>query len=123
MPNLDLINAGPIPPNPSELLGSERMAGLLQTLSASYDYIFLDAPPINVVADSLMFLDKTAGAILVARQKQTHYDELQKAAESIRNLHSSVLGVVITDVSETNKPYAMYKSYKYKSYDYEYKKV
>lgn len=70
-----------------------------------------------------MFLDKTAGAILVARQKQTHYDELQKAAESIRNLHSSVLGVVITDVSETNKPYAMYKSYKYKSYDYEYKKV
>ena len=48
---------------------------------------------------------------------------LQKAAESIRNLHSSVLGVVITDVSETNKPYAMYKSYKYKSYDYEYKKV
>lgn len=60
------------------------MAGLLQTLSASYDYIFLDAPPINVVADSLMFLDKTAGAILVARQKQTHYDELQKAAESIR---------------------------------------
>ena len=123
MPNLDLINAGPLPPNPTELMGSERMAGLLQTLSASYDYIFLDAPPINVVADSLMFLDKTAGAILVARQKQTHYDELQKAAESIRNLHSSVLGVVITDVSETNKPYAMYKSYKYKSYDYEYKKV
>lgn len=123
MPNLDLINAGPIPPNPSELLGSERMADLLHTLSQTYDYIFLDAPPINVVADSMMYLDKTAGAILVARQKQTHYDELQKAAESIRNLHSTVLGVVITDVNETNKPYAMYKSYKYKSYDYEYKKV
>ena len=122
MPNLDLISAGPIPPNPSELLGSERMADLLQVLSQNYDYIFLDAPPVNVVSDSLMFLDKVAGVLLVARQKQTHYEELQRAEESIRNLQGNVLGVVITDVSETNKPYALSKGYKYKAYDYEYRK-
>lgn len=122
MPNLDLITAGPIPPNPSELLGSERMAALLQALSQNYDYVFLDAPPVNVVSDSLMFLDKVAGVLLVARQKQTHYEELQKAAESIKHLEGNVLGVVITDVSERNKPYTLYSNYKYKSYDYEYKK-
>ncbi len=121
MPNLDLITAGRIPPNPSELLGSERMALLLQVLSQNYDYIFLDAPPVNVVSDALMFLDKVAGVLLVARQKQTHYEELQKAADNIKHLNGNVLGVVINDVSERNNPYT-YSSYKYKSYDYEYKK-
>ena len=85
----------------------------------------LRSPHANAIVETIdtSKAKKVAGVMLVARQKQTHYDELQKAAESIRNLHSSVLRGVITDVSETNKPYAMYKSYKYKSYDYEYKKV
>ena len=52
---------------------------------------------------------------------QTHYEELQKAVESIRALEANVLGVVITDVSEQNKPYGAYKSYK--AYDYEYGKA
>lgn len=117
---LDLITAGPIPPNPSELLGSQNMATLLEQLSQSYDYVFLDTPPVNVVADCLMLTDKAAGTVLVARQKQTHYDELQKALETIQNLNATILGLVITDVDEMNKPYGQYKSYK--SYQYEYSK-
>ncbi len=122
MPNLDLIPAGPIPPNPSELLGSERMAQLLLALAEAYDYIFIDTPPLNVVSDCLTLSDKTGGTLLVARQKQTHYEELQKAVGSLQNVGANVLGVVITDVSEANKPYGPYGSYKYKAYDYEYKK-
>lgn len=119
--NLDLITSGPIPPNPSELLGSENMLNLLNRLSEEYDYIFIDAPPVNVVSDAFMLAKKVAGVMLVARQKQTHYEELQKAVESIRALEANVLGVVITDVSEQNKPYGAYKSYK--AYDYEYGKA
>lgn len=118
---LDLLTAGPIPPNPSELLGSQNMASLLEQFRQSYDYIFLDTPPVNVVADCLMLTDKTAGTLLVARQKQTHYDELQKAMETIQNLNASILGLVITDVDEMSKPYGQYKAYK--SYNYEYTKT
>ena len=118
-PNLDLITAGPIPPNPSELLGSERMVRLLDTLSETYDYIFVDTPPINVVADGLICIDHAAGAVLIARQKQTRYAELQKAVDSIRNIHGNLLGVIVTDVHEKDKPYAYSKEYQYR-YDYEY---
>lgn len=119
-PNVDLITAGPIPPNPSELLGSESMVRLLDTLSDSYDYVFVDMPPINVVADGLVCIDHAAGAVLIARQKQTRYAELQRAIESIRNIHGNLLGVIVTDVHEKDKPYASSKEYQYR-YDYEYK--
>lgn len=116
---LDLITAGPIPPNPSELLGSESMEKLLEVLSEHYDYIFIDTPPINVVADSLLLCGKTAGTLLVARQKQTTYDELDKTIDSIKNIDGNILGVVITDVKEQEKSYGYYNK-SYKSYDYRY---
>jgi capsular exopolysaccharide synthesis family protein len=112
-PNLDLITGGPIPPNPSELLNSERMVRLLDTLSETYDYIFVDTPPINVVADGLICMNHAAGAILIARQKQTRYTELQKAIDSIQNIHGNLLGVVVMNVNEKDKPYAYSQEYKY----------
>jgi capsular exopolysaccharide synthesis family protein len=51
LPNLDLIPSGTIPPNPSELLGSSRMKALLEALQQQYDYVFIDTPPLGVVAD------------------------------------------------------------------------
>lgn len=112
-PNLDMITAGPIPPNPSELLSSESMVRLLDALSQSYDYVFVDTPPINVVADGLMCINYAAGAVLVARQKQTRYAELQKAINSIRNIQGNLLGVVVTNVNQKDKPYAYSEEYKY----------
>lgn len=120
-PNLDLISSGPIPPNPSELLGSEQMETLLDYLVAQYDYIFFDTPPINVVSDALMLSDKVAGMILVVRQNQTTYDEVQKAIDTIDNLHGNILGVVLSDVDESSKPYSKYSKGKYGYYQYQYK--
>ncbi|MEG2597339.1 MAG: CpsD/CapB family tyrosine-protein kinase, partial [Oscillospiraceae bacterium] len=116
--NLDLITSGAIPPNPSELLGSNNMAQLLDALHEHYDYIFIDTPPINVVADALLLSGKTAGTLLVARQLRTTYDELKKAIESIQQVNGNILGSVITDVKEHDKPYSNYR--KYKTYDYQY---
>ncbi len=117
--HVDVIPSGPIPPNPSELLGSSRMVDFLHEVESQYDYIFLDTPPVNVVADALMMSDLVAGTLIVARQKQTRYDELKKAIEMFENLNAKILGVVITDVDWKYKPYARYKSYKYGAYYYE----
>ena len=59
--------------------------------------------------------------VIIEAQTRAYYEELQKAADNIKHLNGNVLGVVINDVSERNSPYT-YSSYKYKSYDYEYKK-
>lgn len=120
VPNLDVILSGPIPPNPSELLGSSKMEELLSSLSTEYDYIFVDGTPVNVVADSMVIAPRMAGTLLVVRQQQTTYDEVQKAAEHIRGVNGNILGIVITDVKLKNKMYGSYKSYK--SYDYRYGK-
>ncbi len=120
VPNLDVILSGPIPPNPSELLGSSKMEELLSAVSSQYDYIFVDGTPVNVVADSMVIAPRMAGTLLAARQQQTTYEEIKKAVELIRGVHGNILGVVITDVKQKNKMYGNYKSYK--SYDYRYGK-
>ena len=97
-PSLDLITAGPIPPNPSELLGSKRMAELLEALSDQYDYIFIDTPPVRVVTDALLLAHLAAGIVLVVRQRYTTYEDLEKAVGNIKDTNFNVLGVIVNDV-------------------------
>ncbi len=96
-PHLDLLTAGPIPPNPSELLGSQRMMTFLQQAAEKYDYVFIDTSPVNVVTDGLVLSSRAAGTVLVARQNQTTYDELQEAIANLKKVGGTLLGVVIND--------------------------
>ena len=100
-PHLDLLPSGPIPPNPSELLGSARMVQLLNAFSEKYEYIFIDTPPINVVTDGLILISRSAGAVLVTRQNQTTYEEVQESVDNIRKVNGNLLGVVINDYKIT----------------------
>lgn len=121
VPNLDLIPAGTIPPNPSELLGSARMAALLEELRKRYDYVFLDTPPMAVVADALVLAPHVAGTVLVARQRQTTYDELNDCVEALRQIHANLLGVIVSDVHSSGVGYSRYeKDRYYRTYNYEY---
>ncbi|MBQ4612051.1 MAG: CpsD/CapB family tyrosine-protein kinase [Clostridia bacterium] len=121
VPGLDLLPSGSIPPNPSELLGSDKMKSLLDKAEEVYDYIFMDSPPLAVVADALVLAPQSAGVVLVARQKQTTYDELEECIESVKRIDAAVLGVVVTDVHATSAGYMRYDSkYYYRSYNYEY---
>lgn len=118
---LDLIPSGTLPPNPSELLGSEAMAKFLQEMEKQYDYVFVDTPPIGVVSDALVTVSRTAGVVLVCRQRQTTYSELQNAIDSVRNVNSTLLGVIIADMKDDNRTYGKYDHRKYyKAYDYSY---
>lgn len=121
VPNLDLIPSGSIPPNPSELLGSARMAQLLEELKERYDYVFLDTPPLAVVTDALVLSPHIAGLVIVARQGQTTYDELNECVEAIRQIDGNMLGVVISNVKQNDVGYSRYeKGRYYRSYNYEY---
>lgn len=115
-PHLDLLPAGPIPPNPSELLGSARMAQLLDRLAERYEYIFIDTPPINVVTDGLILISRAAGAVLVTRQNQTTYDEVRESVESIRKVNGNLLGVIINDYKATVGEHQ--RRYYYRHYGY-----
>ena len=115
-PHLDLLPSGPIPPNPSELLGSARMVQLLNAFSEKYEYIFIDTPPINVVTDGLILISRSAGAVLVTRQNQTTYEEVQESVDNIRKVNGNLLGVVINDYKITAGE--RQRRYYYKHYGY-----
>lgn len=74
------------------------MAVLLDKLKEHYDLIIIDTPPINVVSDALVLTSESAGVVLVARQKQTTYEELNKAIDSLRFAKANIAGVVLTGV-------------------------
>ena len=118
---VDLITSGSIPPNPSELLGSEKMTELLATVREQYDYVFIDTPPIGVVSDALVFGNNIAGILLICRQRMTNYEELSTAVKNVRAVDQTLLGVIITDMKQENRIYKRqnYGRY-YKRYDYSY---
>jgi capsular exopolysaccharide synthesis family protein len=118
---LDLIPSGSIPPNPSELLGSPAMDELLHKAQEMYDYVFVDMPPLGVVSDALVVGSKAAGIILVCRQRQTTYEELKLAVESVQDVQENVLGIIITDMKQSGRSYGRNDhSRYYKRYDYSY---
>lgn len=126
-PNVDLITSGPTPPNPSELLGSTRMKELLEELQSRYDYVFVDMPPLCVVADALVVAPNAAGMVLVARHNQTMYEEFGEALEKVEHSGTKLLGVVLTDMKVGTGNYGRYGRYGryerrryYQRYDYEY---
>ncbi len=118
-PGLDLLPSGPIPPNPAELLGSDNMKELLEYLKTAYDYIVIDTPPVNVVTDALVLLSSEMDITLVSRQRQTTYDELAKAIDSLKVANANFMGVVVTSVQQ-EKSWSKRNGY-YSYYRYEYK--
>lgn len=115
---LKLICGGTIPPNPAELLGSDAMDELLYHLSAQYDYILLDTPPVNLVTDALALTTKTDGVVMVVRQGQTTHPELSRALASLKFANAKVLGTILNGVAK-NGHYG-YSKQGYKKYQYEY---
>lgn len=93
--NLDLIAAGPIPPNPSELLSSKMMDRVLEELKANYDIIILDAPPMMQVADTRLLARKVDGVVLVVGCDKSDRQMVVKAKEQLTLAEAHILGVVL----------------------------
>ena len=99
IPNLFLINAGPIPPNPAELLGSEKMTRFIRMMSEECDYILFDLPPMLEICDALVLGAKVDGMVLVVWGDKTSREALKKAREKLDMLKVRTLGVIINNVS------------------------
>ncbi|WP_153392877.1 polysaccharide biosynthesis tyrosine autokinase [Ornithinicoccus halotolerans] len=93
--SLWVLGCGPIPPNPSELLGSPTMAELLRNLGHRFDYVIIDAPPLLPVTDAAVLSKVADGAIVVVGAGIIHKEHLQRALTSLHNVGAHVLGLVM----------------------------
>jgi capsular exopolysaccharide synthesis family protein len=95
---LTVLPSGPVPPNPSELLGSQHMGNLVKALSAGFDYVVIDTPPLLPVTDAAVLATLTDGALLIARHGKTSRDDVERAARSLEAVNARLLGTVLNAV-------------------------
>lgn len=112
MSNLLVLAAGTLPPNPSELLGSERMRALLTDL-ADHATVIVDAPPLLAVTDGAVLTRQADGALIVVTAGRTSYDVVDKAVDVLEKIHGHVLGVVLNKVPLTGGAYGGAYTYGY----------
>jgi polysaccharide biosynthesis transport protein len=115
---LDILPAGPIPPNPSELLGSPAMVALLEQLTATYDMVLLDSPPILPVTDAAVLSNLAGGALVIVGTDRIHRAQLLDTLESLSTAGAHIFGVVINKVSRRDSGgYGYDAAYGYRSRD------
>lgn len=110
---LSLIFTGTIPPNPSELLASNRMRQFVEHCASQFEYIIIDTPPINTVADAQIVSTFVDGMIVVAMSGNTTTEELNSAIFSVQRAGGNICGVVLNDLNMRSMKY----SYRYKYSD------
>jgi capsular exopolysaccharide synthesis family protein len=108
---LRLVASGPVPPNPSELLGSRQMESVLDQVSEGADLIILDAPPVLLVSDASVLAARADGVLLVVEAKRTSHETALKACETLETVGANILGVVLTKVKTGRRRYYRYYAY------------
>lgn len=106
--NLWLLPSGPLPPNPAEMLGSERMRHLLHELTSQADVVLLDSPPVLTVTDAAVLSTQVDATLLVLAAGETRRQSATKSAGELRRVGAEVLGVVLNGVSERSGYYGNY---------------
>ena len=114
--NWFVLPSGDIPPNPSELLGSNRMENILNKLRDIFDYIIVDLPPVNIVSDAVSISSLISGMIIVIREEYTEKKELERCFRQLKLSNVNVLGCVMNEAKSGSTSYGKYKKYKYYKY-------
>lgn len=102
-PNLDVVTSGPVPPNLAELLGSKKMKDLLQEAAETYDYVFLDMPPVLAVTDAALMSSRVDGTVIILGSGDIGPDEGKQAKELLEKVHANILGVILNKVPQHHK--------------------
>ncbi len=114
IPHLNILTSGPIPPNPAELLGSNRMHELMKIFTADFDRIILDSPPLIVVTDASILSTMCDGVILVVQANRTGLDIIQRGKELLQDVNSRIIGVVLNNMDiERGRYFHYYPYYRY----------
>ena len=112
--NLFVLPTGPLPPNPTEILTSNRLKFLFERLQSMYDVLVIDSPPILPASDALILAPNTDGVLLVIKAGMLNRDMVKKAIEQLRSTRANLLGVVLNHVDTKKEGYYKYY-YKYYS--------
>ena len=113
--NFDYITAGNVPPNPAELLSSKKFAAFIDVVKEKYDYIIIDTPPVNAVADALSVAASVKNVLLVCRCGISITQEVKKAVSALEFAQAKILGFIAIDAQgKKAKNYVAYSGY----YDY-----
>jgi capsular exopolysaccharide synthesis family protein len=107
---LDVITAGDIPPNPAELVSSEKMRKFIEDVRARYEYVILDSPPAIAVTDAAVLATRVDGTLMVVSSGTVNRKEVLRAVGLIKNVRSSILGVVLNGL-DVKKIYGSYYYY------------
>lgn len=118
--NLTILPAGSVPPNPSELLGSEALLNLLHTVEKDYDVVLLDTPPLLPVTDAALLAKHVRGALVIVAAGKTHRGQLQGAFDNLRNVDAHIAGMVFTMLPTKGPDAHRYGSNTYGAYGYGY---
>jgi len=105
--NLTVLTSGPIPPNPAEILNSDRTRAFWNTLLEKYDYVLIDSPPMLAVTDAAILSNQVDGTILVVRSGVSRVDDVQHVKEQLNKANARLLGVVLNQVKMEAKDYYM----------------
>jgi succinoglycan biosynthesis transport protein ExoP len=114
VPNLSVVLSGPIPPNPSELLASDRMKHLIEEVRSKFAYVIFDSPPVLAVTDAIVLAASADGVVLCVHGGQTPRELVQRSAEKLRQANIPVLGAILNNLDLHQYGYTYRKSY----YDY-----
>ncbi len=103
--NLDIITSGPVPPNPSELLHSNKFTIMLDQLKTEYDMVIIDSPPVTGVTDPIIISNKTDGVILITTAGKTPYDMISKVLKQLDEVTAPITGIVLNRFNSKNSGY------------------
>ena len=113
--NLSVMTAGPIPPNPAELIGSDRMRELLRQLDEHFDHVIIDSPPLVSVTDPVVLSTLVDGTILVVQAGRTTKDLIRRARLELSGVGAKIFGVVLNNVNIRREGYDEYYYHRYYS--------
>lgn len=105
---LSVLTSGPVPPNPSELLGSKMMEKVVETATSHFDIVLFDCPPLLAVTDAQVIANYCQGVVLVVKSGVTEIEAAQKAVENLEQVQAKLLGVVLNDKPMNGDSYYYY---------------
>ena len=111
--NLDLIPCGPIPPNPSEIVGSKKIKQLIDGLRKHYQHILIDSPPITAVTDAVLLSQVSDSVLLVIRAGVTPKPVIQNGIEQLKNVNAHIMGAILNAIKTGRDSYYYYQYYYY----------
>jgi capsular exopolysaccharide synthesis family protein len=108
LPGLTVVGSGPLPPDPSEFLGTNRFRSFLRAVEKEYDSVILDAPPVGLVTDAAILSSLVDGTMLVLDAQMGNRNLALKAKNALVQVDANIIGIVLNNVRQTRSAYHAY---------------